>query len=243
MGTFFHTVLYVPLYNLLVFLVGVVPGADFGVAVIVATLVVRFALWPLSMSAARSQKAMKAMEPEMKEVREKYKDDAEVQMKEMMALYKRYNVHPAASLLPVLIQLPIVIGLYWVFRTKSLPQVDPALLYPFVHLPAGVSVAFFGLASVTSHSLVLAILAGAAQLAQAWYAIPVPPVSVEVGSSAGNDFARSMALQMRFVLPVIIGFAAYTSGAIALYLITTSLVSVLQEFIVRRGKTASPAAA
>lgn len=240
MGSFFHSVLYVPLYNLLAFLVGVVPGGDFGIAVILVTIIVRLILWPLSMSAAKSQKAMKAMEPEMKAIREKYKDDSETQMKEMMALYKKYDVHPAASLLPVIIQLPIIIGLYWVIRTKTLPQVDPALLYPFVHAPLSASVAFFGIASITSHSLVLAVLAGLSQLAQAWYAIPVPPAAAEVGSSPGDDFARSMALQMRFVLPVIIGVVAYSSGAIALYLITTSLISIFQEFIVRRRKNGLP---
>ena len=113
---------------------------------------------------------------------------------------------------------------------------DASLLYPFVHIPAQVSVAFLGIASITSHSIVLAVLAGLAQLAQAWYAIPVPPAAAEVGS-AGEDFARGMALQMRFVLPIVIGIAAYASGAIALYLITTSLVSIFQEFIVRRGRS------
>jgi YidC/Oxa1 family membrane protein insertase len=235
MGAFFHTTLYVPLYNLLVFLVGIVPGADFGFAVILATLVVRLVLWPLSMSAAKSQKAMKAMEPEMKQIRETYKNDKETEMKEMLALYKKYNIHPAAGLLAILIQLPIIIGLYWVFRTKTLPAIDTTILYPFVHAPVAVSVAFLGIASITSHSILLAVLAGLSQMAQAFYAVPVPPASVEA-SSAAEDMARAMAIQMRFVLPIVIGIAAYTSGAIALYLITTSLVSIFQEFIARQQK-------
>jgi len=234
MGHFFHAVLYVPIYNLLVFLVGVIPGGDVGLALIAATIVVRLILWPLSMSAARTQKAMKVMEPEMKAVRETYKDDQETQMKEMMALYKKYDIHPFASILPVFIQLPIIIGLYWVFRTESLPKIDISLLYPFVHAPGAASVLFLGIVSVTAHSLVLAILAGLSQLAQAWYAIPVPPARAEVGSSAGDDFARAMTMQARFVLPLVIGFVAFSSGAIALYFITSSLVSVLQEFIARR---------
>jgi YidC/Oxa1 family membrane protein insertase len=244
MGDFFHTILYVPLYNLLVFLVGVIPGGDIGVAVILATIIVRLLLWPLSMSAAKTQKAMKTMQPEMKEVREKYKNNQELQMKEMMALYKKYDVHPFASLLPVFIQLPIVIGLYWVFRTESLPGIDQAVLYPFVHSPLAASALFLGLISVTSHSIPLAAVAALSQLAQAWYAIPVPPASTEA-TSAGDDFARAMALQMRFVLPVVIAFVAYASGAIALYFITTNLVSLLQEFIVRRtgNPTPTPAAA
>lgn len=241
MGNFFHTVLYVPLYNLLVFLVSVIPGGDIGIAVILATIIVKLLLWPLSMSAARTQKAMKAMEPELKEVRAKNKDDKEKEMKEMMALYKKYDIHPFASILPVLIQLPIIIGLYWVFRTESLPHIDIALLYPFVHAPAAAaSVLFLGMFSITAHSILLAAIAGLTQLAQAWYAIPVPPASVEVGSSPGQDFARAMALQARFMLPIIIAFVAYTSGAIALYFITSNIVALFQEFIVRRGKDKAP---
>lgn len=234
MGNFFHAVLYVPLYNLLMFLVGLSPGADLGLAVIFATIIVRLVLWPLSMSAARTQKAMRVMDPEMKAVREKYKDDQETQMKEMMALYKKYNIHPLASLLPVFIQLPIIIGLYWVFRTKTLLTLDPTLLYPFVHAPAVLSPLFLGLINVALHSLPLAIVAGLTQLAQAWYAIPIPPPSGE--TSGGQDFTRAMTMQARFMLPLIIGFVAYTSGAIALYFITTNLISILQEFIVRQNR-------
>jgi YidC/Oxa1 family membrane protein insertase len=239
MGQFFHTVLYVPIYNLLVFLVGL-PGSDIGVAVILATIVVRLVLWPLSMSAARSQKAMKVMQPEMKRVQEKYKDDKETQMKEVMALYKKYDIHPFASILPVFIQLPIIIGLYWVFRTESLPSIDVSLLYPFVHAPAAASALFLGVVMITGHNLILAVLAALAQGAHAWYAIPVPPASAEVTSTPGDDFARAMTLQARFVLPIVIGVVAYASGAIALYFITSSLVSVLQEFMVRRTPAPTP---
>jgi YidC/Oxa1 family membrane protein insertase len=241
MGNFFHTILYVPIYNLLVFLVSVVPGGDIGLAIILATLIVKLLLWPLSMSAARAQKAMKAMDPEMKEIREKYKDDKEKQMAEMMALYKKYDVHPAAGFLTILIQLPIIIGLYWVFRTETLPHFDLTLLYPFVHAPAMVSTLFLGLLVVTAHNIPLAIIAGLTQLAQAWYAIPVPPASAEVGGSAGADFARTMALQARFILPIVIGVVAYASGAIALYFITSNVVALIQEFAVRRGKKPLPA--
>lgn len=242
MGSFFHTVLYTPLYNLLIFLVDLIPGADIGIAVILTTILVRLILWPLSMSAVRTQKAMKAMEPEMKEVRTKYKDDQQEQMKQMMALYKKYDVHPFASLLPVFIQLPIIIGLYWVFRTESLPQVDTSVLYSFVHAPEAASALFLGFMLITTHSYVLAILAALAQFAQSWYAIPVPPASTEVGS-AGADFARALAIQTRYVLPLIIGVVAYTSGAIALYFITSSIISIVQEWLGRRTKRAEPVAA
>lgn len=236
MTAFFHTFLYVPLYNLLVYLVDVVPGGDIGLAIIAATLIVRLILLPPSLSAAHTQKAMKEIEPLLKEVREKYKDDKETQAKEMFALYKQYNIKPFSSFLSILIQLPIIIGLYWVFRSSALPAINAELLYSFVHVPSLVSTMFLGVISVLGHNMVLASLAALTQLAQAWYAIPVPPASAEVGGSPGEDFARAMTMQARFVLPVVIGFVAYASGAIALYFITTNIVAIATEYIVRLGR-------
>ena len=208
-------------------------------AVICATLVVKFILLPLSLSAARTQKAMKDIEPTLKELREKYKDDKETQAKEMFALYKEKGIKPFSSIFSVFIQLPIIIALYWVFNTKSLPGIDPSLLYSFVHVPTVVSHMFLGLLNITGHSITLAVVAGLTQLVQAWYAIPVPPASAEVGVSPGEDFARAMTLQARYVLPVVIGFVAYSSGAIALYFVTSNIVALLQEFIVRQGRSKS----
>ncbi|MEK7601877.1 MAG: YidC/Oxa1 family membrane protein insertase [Patescibacteria group bacterium] len=244
MSGFFHTFLYAPIYNLLVFLISIVPGGDIGIAVILATLIVKIILLPLSLSAARTQKAMKAIEPELKVLRETLKDDKEKQAREMFALYKKYGVKPFTSILTLLIQLPIFIGLYWVFSTETLPKIDISILYPFVHEPlVAASTIFLGLISVTGHSLVLAGIAGVTQLIQAWYAIPVPPASAEVGGSPGEDFARAMTLQARYVLPLIIAFVAYTSGAIALYFITSNVVALAQEWIVRQGKDIVPVVA
>ena len=234
MSAFFHTTLYVPIYNLLIFLTDIVPGHDIGVAVIIATLIVRIIIMPLSFAALRTARAAKAIEPELKVIKEKYKDDKEAQAKEMFALYKAYGINPFAGFLTLLIQLPIVITLYWVFNNKTLLAVDPSLLYSFVGVPE-ISHYFLGIVLVTGSSLILALLAGGTQLIQAWYAIPVPAKTENGGAS--EDFGRAMALQMRIILPIIVTAAAYyTSVAIALYFITSNLVSIVQEFFVRRQK-------
>src|SRR5580704_15445414 len=117
--TFFHTILYVPIYNLLIFIVGLTHSADVGLGLIGVTLIVRLAILPLSLSAVRTTRAMKVVEPELKEIREKYKDDKEMQAKETFALYKRYKIRPFASVLTIFIQLPVLISLYLVVRTES----------------------------------------------------------------------------------------------------------------------------
>ena len=238
MVSFFHTVLYTPIYNLLMFFTDILPGQDIGLAVIAVTLIVKIIIMPLSFAALRTQRAIKAIEPEMKEIREKLKDDKETQAKEMFALYKKYGVNPFAGLLTLIIQLPIVISLYWVFNNKELLVVDVSLLYSFVPAPLAISPLFLGIFAVTGASITLALLAGLTQLVYGWYAIPVPEKSTKKpGTDMQADFGRSLAIQMRFMLPVFIAAAAYfTSVAIALYFITSNLVGILQEYIVRRKK-------
>ncbi|MDQ1299704.1 MAG: YidC/Oxa1 family rane protein insertase [Patescibacteria group bacterium] len=220
------------------FLTDILPGQDIGLAVVAATLIVKVILMPLSFAALRTQRAIKAIEPEMKEIREKLKDDKETQAKEMFALYKKYGVNPFAGLLTLIIQLPIVIALYWVFNNKTLLTVDASILYSFVPAPLAISPLFLGIFAVTGVSITLALIAAITQFAYGWYAIPVPEKSTKKpGTDMQADFGRSLALQMRFMLPVFIGVAAYyTSVAIALYFITSNLVGVLQEFIIRRKK-------
>lgn len=241
MLAFFKTILYIPIYNLLIFLVGLTHSSDVGLGLIGVTLIIRLAILPLSLSAVRTSRAMKVVEPQLKEIREKYKDDKETQAKETFALYKKYKIRPFASLLTTFIQLPVLICLYLVVRTESLYHVDTKLIYPFIHAPATLSPIFLGLFLVTTPNIILAVIAAAMQFVQAYYAIPVPPpakqpVDKKAASSPESmqeEFGRAIALQARFVLPVVIGIVSYTSGAIALYFITSNAVMLLQELLAR----------
>lgn len=237
MNDFFHNVIYLPIHNLLVFFVDVVPGGDLGLAVIGATLAVKFVLLPLSLSAVKTQKAMKLLEPELKALKEQFKDDKERQAKEMFALYKKYNVKPFSSILMLFLQIPIVFGLYFVCQGASLTALDPSLLYSFVPLPEAMNPLFLGIFMVTGPSIVLALVAGATQAAQAWYAIPVPPKSTADTPSMQEEFGRAIALQARFMLPALIAIFAYVGGgAIALYFAASNVFMLAQEFLVRRMK-------
>lgn len=232
---FFHTILYVPIYNLLVFLISHLPGGDVGLAVVIVTLVVSIIVMPLSVSALRTQRAMKAVEPELNAIKEQFKNDKEAQAKETFELYRRYKINPFASILTLIIQLPVLICLYWVFRAAKLPAVDPTLLYHFIAQPAVVSTLFLGVFQILGHNLPLALITAVTQYFMAQYTIPSPPkAAAGAKSSMQDEMGRAMALQARFVLPLVIGFIAYASGAIALYFITRNLVSIGQEFFVRR---------
>ena len=232
LSTFFHSVFYDPIYNALVALISLVPGGDVGIAVILMTIAIRIILLPFSLSAARAGRAMKALEPRIKELKETHKGDKERQALETSALYREARVNPFAGILTVLAQLPVLLALFWVFNYESFTAIDQARLYAFTPIPLHVSMELLGVLSVAGKSLLLAVLAGATQYLQARLML--------AGTTSGapgmqGDFQRIMNVQLIYVFPVLIAVISYTtSGAVALYLITTNLAGALQEWYVRR---------
>ena len=233
-STFFHTVFYNPIYNALVALVALVPGSNVGVAVILITIVIRLVLLPFSLSAARTQRAMKFLEPKIKDLKEKHKGDKEKEALETLALYREARVNPFASILTVFIQIPVLLALYWVFLYEPFSTIDTARLYAFTPIPHAVSLEFLGLASIAGKSIVLAVLAGFTQFLQAHMALSGTMKPSTTGGMQG-DFQKVMGMQLKYVFPFLIATISYTtSGAIALYFITTNLAGALQEWHVRR---------
>lgn len=230
----FHAVFYNPIYNALVALVALVPGGDVGVAVIILTVLIRLALLPFSLSAARTQRIMKVLEPKLKELKEKHKGDKEKEAIETLALYREAEVNPFASLMTAFIQIPVLLALYWVFYYEPFPVINAVRLYAFTPVPHAISLHFLGLILVAGKSLTLAVIAGAAQFLQAHMALS-GTLKPSEEKSMQNDFQKVMGMQLKYVFPFIIGVISYTtSGAIALYFITTNLAGALQEWYVRR---------
>jgi YidC/Oxa1 family membrane protein insertase len=229
----FHAVFYNPIYNALVALVAIIPGSDVGIAVILVTAVIRLILLPFSLSAARTQRAMKILEPKLKDLKERHKGDKEKEALETLALYREAQVNPFASLLTAFIQIPVLLALYWVFYYEPFSTINVARLYAFTPVPHAVSLEFLGSISVAGKSLVLAVLAGLSQFLQAHLAL-TGTMKPSEGKGMQNDFQRVMGMQLKYVFPFIIATISYTtSGAVALYFITTNLAGSLQEWYVR----------
>src|SRR5690349_21401501 len=112
----FNAILYRPLYNGLVALTALVPGGDIGIAIILLTLIVRVILTPLSHKSVTMQSKMRMIEGHVKQIRIDHAEDKELQAKKIMELYKEHGINPFSSFLLLLVQLPILIALYWVIR-------------------------------------------------------------------------------------------------------------------------------
>ncbi len=227
----FRTLFYVPLYNALIGLIDIVPGGSVGFAVVILTIGVKVLLLPLSVRASKTQIEMKKIEPEVSAIKKKY-PKREEQARHIMELYRTNKINPFASILVLLAQLPIFFALYFVFFKGGLPTINEDLLYSFISVPENVSMMFLGI-DMAGRSLFLSLFAGGSQFVQAYFAMPEsPPRTAEAGFA--EEFARSMHIQARYVLPLIVGIVAYTiSSAVALYLVTSNMVAILQEWYVR----------
>ena len=174
---------------------------------------------------------MKEVEPTLTAIREKHKD-RETQAKKTMELYQEHKVNPFGGCLTLLIQIPIIFALYWVFFKGIGMNSD--ILYSFVSFPEVFNTDFFGI-NLEKGSVILAVLAGLSQFVQAHFSMPKPaPVSGE--RTFKDELARSMNIQMRYFLPVLIAVISIKiPSAVALYWVTSNIFSVGQELFIRRG--------
>lgn len=242
-----HSVFFDPIYNALILILNHVPGGDVGLAIVILTIVIKLILLPLSLSAAKTQRAMRVIEPELTKIKEKHKGDREKLARATMDAYREAGIRPFASIFLILIQLPVIIALYLALAFGGgipFPEINTTLLYAFVPTPDAVSMLFLGIVDMAGRSLPLALLAGATQFLHT--RLSLPPLAPRTKGAAPNfkdDFAHSMQLQMRYVLPIIITVVAYTiSAAIALYFLVSNLMAVATELIVRRnGGRGAPA--
>jgi len=154
--------IYKPLYNGFVFLLGIVPGANFGIAVILTTVLARLILLPASHKSVKSQRKLKTIQPEIEKIKNEHKKDRQEQARKTMELYKQHGINPLSGCLPVLIQIPVVLALFFVFARGFAEGIDPTLLYSTIIAPTSVSMYFLGI-DLAGKSAVLALIAGATQ--------------------------------------------------------------------------------
>lgn len=230
----FHTFFYEPIYNLLAFLLEVVPLHDIGAAIILVTCIVKGLLLPLNLSALRGQYAMKKVEKEIATLRERYKDNAPELSRAMMEVYKREKINPFASILVIIIQMPILFALYYVMLRGL--HADPESLYSFITFPETLHTLAFGFLDVTQKSLWVAVLTGVSSYALAHRQTQSMISTKQAHEETFQDhFMKSMRVQMLYVLPIVIGVSAFVlPAALGLYWITGNVIGVFQDMYIKR---------
>lgn len=224
--TLYNEVLYRPLLNILFWFYHYIP--DMGVAIILLTLLIRFIFYPLGVKALKSQKQMTELQPKIKEIQEKHKNDKEAQTKALMEFYKNNNINLLSGCLPVLIQLPFLIALYQLFL-NGINAAALTKLYSFIPQISQFNATFLGIVNLGQSNVVLAIIAGVTQFFQ-FKTIPQQPKN-----KGQLDLSQILGKQMTYIFPVLMLIICLnTPSAVALYLIITNIFSIVQQLIIYR---------
>lgn len=233
----FDTIVYEPVYNTIVFFADIFPGANFGIAIIATTILIKLLFLSLSKKQIESQRKLQEIQPKLKEIQERYKNDKERQAKELMAFYRDNKVNPFSGCLPLIVQIVFLITIYQVIMKISQSEfaIDPTLLYPFVSNPGTLSHTFFGIADLAERSIPFAIVAAIGQYFQMKMLIASQPkkAAAEKNEDGQPDFATIMNKQMLYVGPVLTLWIGITfPSALSLYWIVSTLFAIIQQVFV-----------
>ncbi|MFA6604018.1 MAG: YidC/Oxa1 family membrane protein insertase [Patescibacteria group bacterium] len=235
MSEIFHEVFYRPIFNLLIFLYDIIPGSDIGIAIILLTIVIKAALWPLSQKALRSQKALNNIQPKMEALKKEYANDKDKLAKELMALYSKEKVNPMSSCLPTLVQLPVFIALYQSLG-RGLQSSGFEALYGFVANPGKIEPFIFGVVDLSVANPYLAVAAGIATYFQAKMMITKqPPKSVP--GAKDEEMLSMMNKQMLYMMPLLTVFISWKlPGGLSLYWFVMTALTIVQQYYALRPK-------
>ena len=228
MKELYNTILFQPLFNATIFLYNVIPGNDFGLAIIALTITIRVVFFPLTLKTILSQRALGRINPQMQEIKEKHKNDSQAQSAAIMKLYKDNNVNPLSGCLPMLIQLPILITLYRAFRAGFQPE-NLGLIYSFISKPEHINPISLGFLDITSRSIVLALITGIFQFIQLRQ-----NQALTNSTGGGQKELQAMNKQMLYFFPVMIIIIGWNLPAgLLLYWMTTTLFSMGEQAYIR----------
>ncbi len=234
MAGLIYTIVYQPLLNILVFLYNTISFNDLGIAVILITIIIKLFLHPLGIKAAKSQKEMEKIQPEIKKIQEKYKENKEQQSKKIMELYKNKKINPFAGILPIIIQLPILISLFQIFR-RGIEKEEMKHLYSFISEPSVVNYSFLNTIDLSEPFIPFAIIAGLGQYFQMKITFNRKKDGEKKDEKEKSDFGKVMQNQMIYFLPGFTFFILLSMpSVVGLYWIITIIFSVLQQRIVQK---------
>lgn len=227
-STFFNTVLIAPLLNVLIFFYNTIAFGDFGIAIILLTVLIRLILFPVFQKSARHQRQMQELQPKLKKLQDEHKGDRTKQAEAMMGFYKENNVSPFSGFFLLLIQLPILIALYQVL-SKSLSASFTKYLYSFVPAPEHISHSFLGLINLDEKNIIIVILAALGQYFQAKISLP----KVQPGQTLTQ--IERVGRNMIYLGPVLTGFILLSlPSALGLFWIVGSIFSIFQQIIINK---------
>ncbi|WP_099189738.1 YidC/Oxa1 family membrane protein insertase [Tepidibacter mesophilus] len=203
---------------------------DYGWSIVIFTILVKGALLPLTLSQTKSMKAMQDIQPKIKEIQEKYKDDQQKMNEKVMGLYKEHKVNPVAGCLPLLVQMPILIGLFsalrdpakYVFGSQAAYNaIDTSFLWlPNLSNPDVIMVGGFGL------PWILPIIAALTTY-----------ISSAMMTPKGGKKDSTQTMMLYFFPLMILWWGKSFPGGLTLYWVVSNIFQIIQQqFIIKPAK-------
>ncbi len=244
MGNILHQVLYNPIFNALIFIYNHLAFYDFGIAIIILTVVIRGILAPLSYKNSKDQAIFQRLGPKIKEIQKNHKDNQEKQVAETMALYKEHKVNPMMMFFYLFVQILVFVNLYKVFQAGITTQTFSEL-YPFVQQPKVINYYFLGVfdlrESVANLNKAGKPAEEAGRSGSIWVLIIFTAVAqyflakLSSPRKTGNKAADSTAKIMPFVgAGATLLLLVFSPAAIAVYWLTTSAFSAIQQIMINK---------
>jgi YidC/Oxa1 family membrane protein insertase len=241
----FRAIIMKPMLNALILLGSWLPGHNLGLAIILLTILVKLVLFYPTQKALEGQKKMQLLQPKLEEVRKKHADDPARQQQEVMKLWKEHKINPLQSCLPLLLQFPVLIGLFYVIKEGSVLEGSRHLIYPaFQHVDWMFETMFLGL-DLTKPSLwifpPLLVVLQFLQMKLSFYVADkkkakqiekIEHGGVKTAEKTAQDVQQKV---MQYALPLLIGFFALRfPAAVAVYWGVSTLFAIGQQIIVNR---------
>lgn len=239
----FTELIYRPLFNALVIFYNAIPGHDIGMAIIVLTVLVRLLLYKMNSKSIKSQRELQEIQPVIKEIQQKYKDNKEKQAQELMSVYQKHKINPFSGCLPLLVQFPIIIGLYYVFL-NGFQDGSLNILYSFVSNPGHLNtLSFRGIIDLAKPNVYMALLASVLQYFQTSSLMKVSGNNKKTNDGKAEeektpeekaqDFAQALSQNMMYTMPVVTFlFALHLPSGLALYWSVTTLFAIVQQYLI-----------
>ena len=197
-----------------------IPG-KFGIAIIIITILMRIVVFPLTLKQEKSMKKMRELQPELDKIKEKYKDDPQEYQKRTAEIYKANNVNPLGGCLPLLIQLPVFVALYYAFSGKTIPN-DATFLWFNLKQPDRLFM--FG---NFAFNLLPVLNTGVTYLQQ----------KIMSGATQGQD-GNNQLQSMMYTMPLMMLFLFYRMpSGVTLYYLVSGALSLAQQYIIMKGRS------
>ena len=235
---FFSEIFYRPIFNTLIFLISILPGHSLGLAIILLTLIIKLILLGPNHKALKAQKAMQKVQPQLDALKIKYKEDPQKLAQETMAIWKKYKVSPMSSCLPMLIQFPILIALFYAVKS-GLSIVSPEILYETLRSfdLNLINTHFLSLDLTKVNLIILPLFVGGLQFIQMKLTLGKAQKSDTPVKKGEINPMPAMNKMMQYMMPVMIAFfTASMPAAVGFYWGTSTLFGIGQQVIVNRSK-------